>query len=264
MTEYLPLPNATLRQGDVVLAPSVVLLAAHEVDITGFLADPPDQLGDPVYSLPWRPGESSLAPDVVAETVLSPVLVLSHDCQLEKDFNEAFSLLVSHGLSREEARSAAASVPGLDPWAVVAPLQPYNEVPEHRHEGIRAGTRIGYLALDTLSHDGGDYLVDLGRACTVSVRLLPREFKLASLAPASVAELQYKLAEIYAIRDLAVVSELQAMIGQRIVDVEVLPKSRKKTALVLRLEDGDLVHLEIRRPRDEVSEEVTRVPADPS
>ncbi|HEX6039067.1 hypothetical protein, partial [Longimicrobium sp.] len=120
---------------------------------------------------------------------------------------------------------------------------------------------IGYFALDALPGDGGDYVVDLGRACTVSVRLLPRRAKIASLAPDSVAELRYKLAEAYAMRDLAVLAELQSMVGQRILHAEALPKSRKKSALVLHLEDGDLVHLEIRRPRDELPGEITRTPS---
>lgn len=260
MTEYLRTPNLTLRQGDIVLAPSVALLAGHEAAAGEEIPDPPAILGRPTYSLPWRPGESSFAPNVVVETVMTPVLVLSHDCQMEKDFNERFAALTEEGMSPDAARAAASADPTLDPWAVVAPLESFTAIPAHRHAGIRAGARIGYLLIDALPQDGGDYAVDLGRACTVSVRLLPDISKLASLAPASVAELQYKLAEAYAIRDLAVISELEAMVGQRILHVEALAKSKKKTALVLHLDNGELVHLEIRRPRDELPEEITRVP----
>lgn len=261
MSAYLSEPGLVLRQGDIVLAPSTVLLAAREADADGATPEPP-RLGERRLSLTWRPGESLLAPDVVAETLLAPVLVLSHDCHLEKDFNERVRELIASGVPDDEAVRLASADPALDPYAVVAPLQPYSAVPAHRHAGIRAGDRIGYVALDALPGDGGDYVVDLGRACTVSVRLLPWRAKIASLAPESVAELRYKLAEVYAMRDLAVLTELQSMVGQRILHAEALPKSRKKSALVLHLENGDIVHLEIRRPRDELPEEITRLPSE--
>jgi hypothetical protein len=260
VTEYLSVANPTLRQGDIILAPSAALLAGREAPADEEIPAPPRGLGIPTYSMPWRAGESSLVPDVVVETVMAPVLVLSHDCQLEKDFNERFATLTAEGMSGVDARAAASADRTLDPWAVVAPLEPYTAIPAERHAGIRAGSRIGYLALDALPQDGSDYAVDLGRACTLSVHLLPRAAKLASLGPTSVAELQYKLAEVYAIRDLAVISELQAMVGQRILHVEALAKSKKKSALVLHLENGEIVHLEIRRPRNELPEEITRVP----
>lgn len=253
MTDYLPEPNVSLRQGDVVLAPTTVLFSAEEAPVPDEPEGAPVCLGERVRTL--------LVPDVVAETLWAPVLVLSHDCQLEKDFNEYVRALVSEGVPQSEAIAEASADPSLDPFVVVAPLDPYSAIPPHRHAGIRAGDRIGYFALDALPRDGGDYVADLGRACTISTGLLPQSAKVASLAPESVAELRYKLAEAYAIRDLAVLVELEAMVGHRIKRAEALPKSKKKSALVLHLDNGDLVHLEIRRPRGELPDEITRTPA---
>jgi hypothetical protein len=258
MTEYLPGPGTLLRQGDIVLAPSVVLLAGHEAVAVPDLPAPP-RVGQRRFSRLWQPGAVSMVPDVVAESLFAPVLVLSHECHLEKDFNEQVRALISAGMPQDEAVEAASMDPALDPFAVVAPLQPYSSVPPNRHAGIRAGDRIGYFPLDAVPGDGGDYVVDLGRTCTISVRLLPQRAKIASLAPDTVAELRFKLAETYAIRDLSVIAELQVMVGQRILHAEALPKSKKKSALVLHLENGEIVHLEIRRPRDELPEEITRV-----
>lgn len=257
MTEYLPVPNPTLRQGDVILAPTAVLRPPDELayDVDG-IPPPPSHLGGRVHTLLWT--ADGLAPEVVAETLWAPVLVLSHDCQLEKDFNERVRDLIADGVALDEAIAEASADPALDPFAVVAPLEPYSAVPAHRHAGIRAGDRIGYFALDRLPGDEGDYVVDLGRACTVSVRLMPQGAKVASLGPSSAAELRYKLAEAYAIRDLSVVAELEAMVGQRILRAEALPKSKKKSALVLHLENGELIHVEIRRPREEMPDEITR------
>jgi hypothetical protein len=262
MTEYLPTPNPLLRQGDIILAPTVVLLAGHEAMVDPHPNSPP-RLGERRFIRPWVSSDPDTAPDVIAETWMSPVLVLSHECHLEKDFNERLRELMQSGMERDEAVHHASADPALDPFAVVAPLQPYSTVPPHRHAGIRSGNRIGYFALDALPGDGRDYVVDLGRACTVSVRLLARNSKVASLAPLPVSDLRFRIAEAYAIRDLAVIAELQAIVGQRILHAEALPKSQKKTALILHLDNGELVHLEIRRPRDEIPEEITRVPADP-
>jgi len=259
MTDYLDLPNPNLRQGDIVLAPTVALLqgegaAPHEVPPA------PSRLGRAVRVVAWRASGGSDIPKVVAETLWSPVVVVSHDCQLEKDFNERVRELIAGGMLEADAVDVASADPDLDPWAVVAPLLPFEQIPEGRHAGIRSGDRTGYFPLELLPIDGGDYAVDLGRLATVSVQLLPQRAKIASLAPPSTAELRYKLAEAYSIRDLAVLTELEAMVGHVIVRAEALPRNKKKSALVLFLDNGESVHLEIRRPRDELPAEITRSP----
>ena len=258
-TEYLAAPHPTLRQGDIVLAPSAFLVPADPA-ASPDLPEPPAVLGDRSRSLAWRPGKAEHAPDVAVETEWRPVLVVSHDCQLEKDFNERVRALIAEGAGLDDARSMASDDPLLDRWAVVAPLVAYDKIPAHRHAGIRAGDRIGYFALDALPGANADLVVDLGRLATVDVRLLPQSRKVASLAPTSAAELRYKLAEAYALRDLSVIRELESMAGRRILRAEALPKSKKKSALLLHLDDGGTMHLEVRRPRDELPEEITRLP----
>jgi hypothetical protein len=261
MTDYLERPHQTLRQGDVVLAPTAVLLAVLEAPGVDGIAAPPSRLGQTVRSLAWARTLDRRVPDVVVEASWSPVLVVSHDCQLEKDFNERIRELMSGGTPEAAAVEQASADPELDPFAVVAPLQPYSAFPQSRWAGIRSGDRIGYFPMDALPMDGGDYAVDLGKLATVSVRTLPQSAKVASLAPTSTAELRYKLAEAYAIRDLSVLTELEAMVGQTILRAEAVPRNRKKSALVLHLDNGEIVHLEVRRPRDELPAEITRTPS---
>jgi hypothetical protein len=256
VTSYGQKPHPTLRQGDIVLAPSAILQPG-ETDLP--VPEAPLVLGESVRAPAWIVA-SSQAPAMDVEACWSPVLVLSHDCELEKEFNERVYELIAGGMSEEEAVSDASADPTLDPFAVVAPLLPYGEFPAERHAGIRSGQRIGALPIDVLPLDGGDYVVDLFRPTTVSVYLLPQAAKVASLAPASVFELRYKLSEAYASRDLAVLAEIEAVVGHTIVGVEALPRGQKKTSLVLHLADAESVHLEIRRPRDELPEEVTRLP----
>jgi hypothetical protein len=206
----------------------------------------------------WDEPSGTGAPGVSAEVRFSPVLVLSHDCELEKDFNERVRELIAGGMAEDAAVLESEADPTLDPFVVVAPLLPYSQIPERRHAGIRDGQRIGYFSIDRLPHDGGDYVVDLGLVSTLSVELLPQRAKVTSLARESVYELRYKLSEAYAIRDLAVLQELERMTGRTIVRVVAQGKSQKKTSLQLYLDDGDIVHLEVRKPRESLPEEIMR------
>jgi hypothetical protein len=196
---YEPEPHPTLRQGDTILAPTAILLPPEPGSET---AHSPARMGEPVRGLLWA-GEPYPAPAADVEAQWSPVLVLSHDCELEKDFNERVRELVHAGMDEDTAVQVASGDPTLDPFAVVAPLLSYGAFPAHHHAGIRSGQRIGCLPIDALPGDGGDYAVDLFRPCTLSVELLPQAAKVASLALESVCELRFKLSEAYASRDLA-------------------------------------------------------------
>ena len=198
-TSYESVPHATLRQGDIVLAPTILLVPPTERELAGPRAGP-WLLGDVQRLALWESREGVLSPDVSAEVRFSPVLVVSHDCELEKEFNERVRELLDEGRAEKEAVAQAEADPTLDPYAVVAPVLSYTDIPERRHAGIRSGQRIGYLPLDEMPGDGGNYLADLGRLCTVSVELLPQRAKVASLGAESVYELRYKLSEAYAVR----------------------------------------------------------------
>lgn len=257
MTTYEAVPNPTLRQGDIIIAPSAVLVPPDERDLSAPRRGP-GWLGDFQRLALWAGDASTPSPDVSAEVRFSPVLVVSHDCDLEKEFNGRVRELLDEGSSEEEAVAAAESDPSLDPFAVVAPLLPFCDLPAKRHAGVLNGQRIGYFPILQLLRDGGDYFVDLGQLSTLSVHLLPQRGKVASLAPESVFELRYKISEAYAIRDLAVLQELERLTGRTIIRASALPKSGKKTSLQLFLDDGDIVHLEIRKPREALPEEIVR------
>lgn len=260
MTAYEAVPRPTLRQGDIILAPSVVLVPPGQRDLSAPRRGP-ERLGDVQRLALWDGDERALAPDVSAELRLSPVLVLSHDCDLEKEFNERVRDLLAAGVPQDQAVAEAEGDSSLDPLAVIAPLRAFSELPAQRHAGVRQGQRIGFFAVLQLPRDGGDYFVDLGQVATVSVQLLPHAGKVASLAPESVYELRYKLSEAYAIRDLAVLQELERLTGRTIVRAAALPKSGKKASLQLFLDDGDIVHLEIRKARESLPEEIVRTRA---
>jgi hypothetical protein len=223
MTAYEALPHPTLRQGDIIVAPSVVLVPPGERDLSSPRRGP-GRLGEVQWLALWDGDASTLSPDLSAAVRFSPVLVVSHDCELEKDFNERVRELIAAGRPEADAVAEAERDPTLDPFAVVAPLLPFGDLPAKRHAGVMDGQRIGYFPILQLPRDGGDYFVDLGKLSTISVQLLPQGGKVASLAPESVFELRYKLSEAYAIRDLAVIHELERLTGRTIIRAAALPR----------------------------------------
>lgn len=258
MTTYEPTPHPTIRQGDIYLAPIAKVL--NVTDALGIEDEPvaPPHLGVVVNIHGWPQRDAPWCPGIAFQATHCPVMIISHDCELEKDFNERVSMLIREGATEDEAIGLAEGDPSLDPFAVVAPLLPYSAFPEFQHGGIRDGQRIGILPVDALPGDGGDYVADLSEPATLSVTLLSRHTKLASLTEPEVARLRYKISETYSTRDLSVLKELQAIIGKTILRAEAEPKSAKKTSLVLYLEGGEVITMEIKRPREELGKEITR------
>jgi len=244
---FRPTPHPTLRQGDILLAPVANLAPGVE---PAKLAAPPRMVGERVFGGLWAaPGAGSIPPVAVLATWV-PVLILSHDCELEKEFNERVIDLLAQGVGEAEAIDIASADPDLDPWAAVAPLLPLETFEARRHSGILQGQRIGVFPVPSLPHEAGAFAVNLFRVSTVSTELLWSSPKLASLDEASVHVLRFKLSEAYASRDLSTLEELNQAVGARVTGVEALPAGKKKTSLVLHLEGRESLHLDIRTPRE--------------
>lgn len=238
-----------LSQGDIVLAPTAVLWS-DDTRAPEFMIPSPPELGGHVEVPVWDSYDGAEAPLTVAEVRWSPAVVLSHDCELDKEFNRAVSEYLESGdITEEEAIARASADSSLDPYVLVTPVLGYEVVPEEMHEGIRQGQTIGYFPIPPAPlFDDEELLLDLRRVTTVDRQLITRYEKLASLTQEAAGVLRYKLSEAMAWRSLAVLPEIEAMVGQTVRDLEISRKSRKKTALALHLGDGSVVHLEIRTP----------------
>lgn len=112
---YRPDDDAPLQQGDIVLAPVVRLTTSSA----------------PAEHSPWAAFEQVDAtlepPDAALGAVTpvvgwGPVVVVSHDCHLDKDFNRRYRTLRSAGQSKKEAVVRAEADPTLDRWVIVAPV----------------------------------------------------------------------------------------------------------------------------------------------
>lgn len=248
-------PYEQLSQGDLVLVPSVVLWTPDQSRPAKFEIPAPPDLGGkstiPLWDTYGGP------PMTVAECRWGPAMILSNDCDLDKEFNREVTRLVEAGYDVESAEARASADPALDPLVVVAALHPYDDLSADQHAGVQSGQRIGYLPVPPAPMlDNLPMFIDLSQPCTVERHLIAQRF--ASLAPLTSGVLRYKLAELYAARDLTPLVGLQNAIGQRITGVTTDPKNAKATCLVLQLEDGTTVHLEVRTPKPSLQE---RLPA---
>jgi len=243
----------TLMQGDVLLAPSGVLLdgAVHPAVLSVPLA--PD-IGGSVTVPAWQPPSAAVPPPAVQQTRYGPVLVLSHECELEKDYNAYVRQLIRDGASQAEAEQVARGTPDLDPFVLVAPLLTYAEVEAEwvpalrsaaRMADVRSGARVGYFPIPPIPGLGDtEFVVPLGRAATIERRLLRPGLRLASLSDLARGALRYKLTKVFSTRDLSVLAELEAAVGQTIQQVQTTPRPKKQVAIALYLGNGEVLHLE--------------------
>ena len=151
-------------QGDIFVAPTTVLRGM------GLTAGPltptvPPLLGECSLSAAWLPGsgESGHVPDVTHDTRFGAVIVLSHECEIEKDHNAYVKLRIKVGASRN----------------------------------------------------------------TVERQLLAKGLRLASLADEPRAVLRASLKRVFATRDISKWHELEAAIGQRILDIQKNAANKK-------------------------------------
>lgn len=259
---YEESPPEIQLQGDIFMCPSAHLVAVDGRELPPGLPDPPDataDIGKAVYVPAWTtPAPDDLVPGVLHATRWGPVMVLSHECELQKDFNALVRHLVKGGMPQEAAVNAVVERVDLDRFAVVTPLVSYDELllewPEElrtdaRLEDVHRGARVSYLPLP--AHPDGlwkDAVVSLGRATTVERRLLQPHLRLATLTDAARGVLRHKLERTYATRDASLLEELEAAVGQTITDVRITPLPQKKgdkkqVSMIVYLANGEVLHL---------------------
>ena len=166
------------------------------------------------------------------------VMVTSHDCQLEKEWNRRRSELMSQGKSDEAASSEAEADPNLDRSVVVSPLVDPDDLSVDRGN-LLAGHVVGYLPVPA-SADGlvPECVVDLTYKCTVDRLDIVRLTSLTSLAR---SQLRYALVRLDALRTPHLGFAVESVIGRTIENAEV-PK-RDPLTVRLHLDDGAVIDL---------------------
>lgn len=243
-SEYYRDAVGPLRQGDLVLAPTVIL-GPGECEGAGVS---PTALGEQRSVQVWKATKHLLpeAPTLKAEVRWDLAMVIPHDCALEKEFNERVGELVRNGTPEVVAIEEASADRTLDRLVAVAPIRAYEETTPKCKEGIRTGQRHGTFpvpASATYCIEPG--WVDLTAPTTLDRNFFSPNLRLASLTDRAADYLRASLARHWAYRDLTGADEISKAIGRTIVDIKAAPMARDKIRLELFLDsDGGTITLD--------------------
>lgn len=224
-----------LQQGDIVISSGVVRLTS-----TDDIFIPPAWVGiDTIQSHMVASKSKNSGMGTIGGPAL--VMVLSHDCQLDKDINRAARQLMKAdaSLTPDAAFELAEQNPELDRFVLVAPLVDVHHIlnsgDENFTASILAGTTLGYFPLqDEKELAIHQTVVDLNYRSTVDVFTLSQ--RLTSLTDIARLQLRYALARMDSLRVPVLETVFSEAIGQKITDV--LPPKRGSQTVKLVLENG--------------------------
>jgi hypothetical protein len=167
------------------------------------------------------------------------VMVTSHDCQLEKEWNRCRSELLADGRSEEEAEAAADADESLDRTVVASPLIDPDDLTRVVRGNLLGGRIVGYVPVPP-SEEGTipESVVDLTYRCTLDRFDVVR---VASLTPLARSQLRYALVRLDALRTPHLDFEIESVIGRRI-EAATVPR-RDPLTVRLSLDDGRVIEL---------------------
>lgn len=170
------------------------------------------------------------------------VMVTSHDCHFDKDWNWRRSALLAEGVDEREADRLAEEDHTLDRTFTASPLVFPSEV--DRDQGnLLAGRILGYFPVPA-SQDGlvPEAVVDLTYRVTLDRLDIVR---VACLSTEARAQLRYGLVQLDSLRATKLGFEVEAVIGRSIENV-TLPKGQP-LSVRLHLDNGTTIDL-IKQP----------------
>lgn len=165
-------------------------------------------------------------------------MVVTHDCQLDKEWNQRVRELERGGMEADEAERDASADATLDRTLVVSPLVDTAELRGGRGN-LLAGKVIGYLPVPTHPEQLiTECVVDLTYQCTID-RL--DVVKVASVSEVARKQLRYALIQLDALRTADLGFEVEAVVGRTIQRVEV--PARDPLTVRIQLDDGNVIQL---------------------
>lgn len=217
------------RQGDILLAGVSRLVAEDRFTPAGW---EPLDAADATIDLPGR--------DEPLRLVAGPALVMvtSHDCHFDKQWNRTRTRLIRDGMDKHAATRQADADPALDRTFTASPLVRPDDLRLDRGN-LMAGRIIGYLPISP-SDEGliPEAVVDLTYRATLDRLDIVR---VASISNAARAQLRYALARLDALRTPSVGYDIEAVVGRQISDVSF--PNRDPLLVRLRLDDGAEIDL---------------------
>jgi hypothetical protein len=218
------------RQGDIVLCGLTRIIAADRYTPSQW-----ESLDTHFVQIDdgWEQGKSLC---IAAGIALA--MVITHDCQLDKEWNRHVRDLERGGMPADQAEQEATADTTLDRALVVSPLVDPDDLRGGRGN-LLAGKVIGYLPVPRHPEDLIDEcVVDLTYQCTVD-RL--DVVKVSSISEAARKELRYALIQLDALRTSDLGFQIETVVGHAISRVEV-PR-RDPIAVHIHLDDGQVIQL---------------------
>jgi hypothetical protein len=238
--------DAPLQQGDIVLAPLVRLAVPDAAVPSRWPGFDQERHRFPFDAEPeFRPADALAG--------YGPVMVVTHDCHLDKEFLERYETLRRQGVRKTAALLAAENDPDLDRSIVVSPIIPV-EAFRSTPDAIASQSVIGLfgiprLALANLSASA----VDVTFRATIDRHLVIR--RLASLTEAARAALRFSLARSDAFRSPTTGYEIEAAVGKSTKEVRAVRGN--PLLITLDLSDGSSLTL-VQQPADIDQDGVSR------
>lgn len=218
-----------LRQGDVLLGGVTRLVAEDRFSPPAW-----DRLDS--FDVTVRgAGEGS---DLWLEAGPALVMVTSHDCHFDKEWNRQVRALVRDGMDQAEAERAAEADRSLDRAFTASPLVRPCEL-DVDGGNLMAARMVGYLPVPS-SPDGlvPEAVADLTYRVTLD-RL--DSTRVASVSAEARMHLRYALAQLESLRATDVGFELERVVGRHITQI-TFPRERP-LFVRLHLDDGTAIDL---------------------
>jgi hypothetical protein len=186
------------------------------------------------------------------------VMVTSHDCHFDKEWNRRRTQLIKAGVPEEDAQRLASEDETLDRTFTASPLLLPEDLDVDRGN-LMAGRLLGYLPVPA-STDGlvPESVVDLTYRVTLDRLDIVR---VASISTSARAQLRYALARLDSLRAVTVGFEIEAVLGKQIEKVD-LP-STNPLAVRVHLDDGTVIEL-LQQPAEPENGPARTAPVAPS
>lgn len=213
-----------LNQGDILIAP-VTRVAGPDL----FVPDRWDRL-DQVEQVVDRSQRGE--PDMYTVSGRALVMVTSHDCHHDKEWNTERNRLIRSGVDEAEASRIAEADESLDRTFQASPLIPLSDLDSESRGNHRAGRVVGYYPLPSPPDNSfPECVVDLTYRCTIDRRAISE--RRWCLTPLARDRLRYAIARFDSFRTVEVTETIEAAVGKSIVDVHVDASSALTLELVL-------------------------------
>ncbi|MEX2291985.1 MAG: hypothetical protein WD794_16865 [Mycobacteriales bacterium] len=184
---------------------------------------------------------SELEPAFSVAGGFTPVMVITHDCQMDKEANVRYAQLrrSKPPTPKAEAVRQAEEDPELDRFVAVVPLVPPRRI---RTDNLKlmSGETTGYFPLPGASEFGiAESVADLSCPTSIDRDLLVS--RVASLTDEARGQLRLSLARLYAFRSPEVGFQVEDAVGKRILGFRKVPDSPLE--IILDVQGGQEVRL---------------------